>query len=340
MLAQRCVRPQQAACEESADAGVARPHRINHRHGECRLEELPGGGVHVHARTAAGVEQHRLRRQRAHARQRRLRFQIRVDVAQILVRDLQHRGARGEALEQFRIVPAHQVAAVGIEADRYARIGEAQGQRHQAPAERLPHQADAAEVGEAAGRVPAWRQRSLVEREIGGVLAQEEVAGRIELVDDGQQRRPRHHLQEARIQSGLARQLDDARAEQVVADRAAPARRHAERRRHPGHVPAGAAGNAAPAVLAGADQVGEGFAEHGEAGHVGHGHRVSVGCWSKKGPAGVQHARPAERGPPPWRWPREILRSGSARRRSSGARICSGRSSGCSTARSGARSRR
>ena len=83
-------------------------------------------------------------------------------------------------------------------------------------------------------------------------------------MDHGQQRRPRHHLHEARIQPGLPRKLHDARAEQVVAHRTAPAGRHAKRGRHPCHVPAGAAGDAAPAVLASADQVGQGFAEYGE----------------------------------------------------------------------------
>ncbi|KVF69982.1 hypothetical protein WS75_24715 [Burkholderia sp. FL-7-2-10-S1-D7] len=105
-----------------------------------------------------------------------------------------------------------------------------------------------------------------IEREIGAVVADEEIVGRPFRHDHREQRRAIDLPDEARVEPGVGAFAHQFVAEDIAADRAGERGRHAEPRADARHVPARAAGAAAPVLRIVADEIGQCFAEYDQAG--------------------------------------------------------------------------
>src|SRR5262249_43008938 len=126
---------------------------------------------------------------------------------------------------------------IGIERDADARSAAAPRQRDQARRERLPRQADGAEVHDPCRVQPARWEPLGIEVEVRAVVADEEVARGRRRGDEREQRRVLDLLQEAQVEPGFPAALADLVAEDVAADGAGEAGLDAEPRRDARQVP-------------------------------------------------------------------------------------------------------
>ena len=100
--------------------------------------------------------------------------------------------------------------------------------------------------------------------QVGAIVADKEIFGRLRLVDDRQQRRFVETLHEAHVKPGALAGLPQLVAKTVVADGTAEGTGRAEIGHHLRDVPRRTAGDADPAIGIGADDVGQRFAESDE----------------------------------------------------------------------------
>ena len=239
---------------------VARAHGVGDLHLRGGQAGAPGGVVEGGPVRAARDDDGRPRIQPAQGPQGAVLVLAGKEEAHILVRELDDIGGAQHPLEHRAVAGVFvDDAGVGIEADAHARPFCRLHQRQQRPGQRGPRQADAAQVQPAGRPQPGCGQLRGIEVQVGAVLAQEAVGGRVGAVHHRHQGRLLRTLHEARVQVGRSRRRPQLVSEVVRSHRPGKGAGGPQGGNGPRHVPGRAAGVAGPGVAPGGHEVGERF---------------------------------------------------------------------------------
>ncbi|MDR8957191.1 hypothetical protein FEP76_05718 [Burkholderia multivorans] len=267
MLGRGRLGARELAREPAADARVAAADRIGDLRCERRLEQHRLAMKELHARRAARHEHRGIGRPCAQLCERGRFVEFGEEAAQIFVGHLDPVRERGQPAQRVAIRRrGHRRAIVRVERDALAGRASDLHDVEQTRRQRFAHDAERADVHDLRGIERAGRQVGRIEREIGAVLADEEIVGRLLRYDHREQRRTIDLADKAQIEARFGALAHQLVAEQVAADRAGKGGRHAEPRAHARDVPARTAGHAVPAVRVVADEIGQRFAEYDQAG--------------------------------------------------------------------------